>query len=185
MLQLPLTDETANVLIEYLRKARPESGRRELFLRSRAPLTPEAFLMWSRPRSPEAYSATRLGVLWRQVSVSADLLTARGHPPRLWRAQDRRAAGSRPLSRGRSRGVFYGTQAADGAQADSGGVGASAGVLGSRPVGPAEQRADCVLTNTIHKAIQAGRLRAGAKKKKIHASVRERLNRAERSRSSP
>jgi site-specific recombinase XerD len=42
ILQLPLTDETANVLIDYLRKARPESGRRELFLRSRAPLMPLA-----------------------------------------------------------------------------------------------------------------------------------------------
>jgi site-specific recombinase XerD len=41
-LQLPLTDEAANVLIEYLRKARPESWRRELFLRSRAPCIPLA-----------------------------------------------------------------------------------------------------------------------------------------------
>ena len=39
-LQLPLTDEAANVVIEYLRKARPESSRREWFLRRRAPLTP-------------------------------------------------------------------------------------------------------------------------------------------------
>jgi integrase/recombinase XerD len=36
-LQLPLTDEAANVLIDYLRKARRESPRRELFLRIRAP----------------------------------------------------------------------------------------------------------------------------------------------------
>ena len=42
MLQLPLTDEAANVLIEYLRQARPESARRELFLRSRAPCIPLA-----------------------------------------------------------------------------------------------------------------------------------------------
>ena len=42
LLQLPLTDETANMLIEYLRKARSESERRELFLHSRAPLIPLA-----------------------------------------------------------------------------------------------------------------------------------------------
>src|SRR6266404_1261421 len=41
-LQLPLTDEAANVLIEYLRKARPESWRSELFLRGRAPCIPLA-----------------------------------------------------------------------------------------------------------------------------------------------
>jgi integrase/recombinase XerD len=39
-LQLPLTDEAANVLIDYLRKARPETPRRELFLRMRAPFIP-------------------------------------------------------------------------------------------------------------------------------------------------
>ena len=39
-LQLPLTDEAANVLIDYLRKARPESSQRQLFLRMRAPLSP-------------------------------------------------------------------------------------------------------------------------------------------------
>jgi len=36
-LQLPLTDEAANVLIDYLRRARPESAHRQLFLRMRAP----------------------------------------------------------------------------------------------------------------------------------------------------
>jgi integrase/recombinase XerD len=36
-IQLPLTDEAATVLIDYLRKARPESNHRELFLRMRAP----------------------------------------------------------------------------------------------------------------------------------------------------
>jgi integrase/recombinase XerD len=36
-LQLPLTDEAANVLIDYLRKARPQSDQRQLFLRIRAP----------------------------------------------------------------------------------------------------------------------------------------------------
>jgi hypothetical protein len=36
-LQLPLTDEAANILINYLRKARPQSSHRQLFLRMRAP----------------------------------------------------------------------------------------------------------------------------------------------------
>ena len=39
-LQLPLTDEAAKVLIDYLRKARPKSSRRELFMRMRAPFVP-------------------------------------------------------------------------------------------------------------------------------------------------
>jgi len=39
-LQLPLTDEAANVLIDYLRQARPQSDRRQLFLRIRAPFVP-------------------------------------------------------------------------------------------------------------------------------------------------
>jgi site-specific recombinase XerD len=36
-IKLPLTDEAANILINYLRKARPQSSRRQLFLRMRAP----------------------------------------------------------------------------------------------------------------------------------------------------
>jgi integrase/recombinase XerD len=39
-IQLPLTDETANILINYLRKARPQSSHRQLFLRIRAPGAP-------------------------------------------------------------------------------------------------------------------------------------------------
>ena len=39
-LRLPLTDEAAHVLIDYLRNARPESTLRQLFLRVRAPFTP-------------------------------------------------------------------------------------------------------------------------------------------------
>ena len=44
-IQLPLTDEAANILINYLRKARPQSSHRQLFLRMRAlggPLNPTA-----------------------------------------------------------------------------------------------------------------------------------------------
>jgi integrase/recombinase XerD len=36
-IRLPLSDEAANLLIDYLRKARPESRHRQLFLRMRAP----------------------------------------------------------------------------------------------------------------------------------------------------
>jgi site-specific recombinase XerD len=36
-IRLPMTDETAIILITYLRKARPENGHRQLFLRMRAP----------------------------------------------------------------------------------------------------------------------------------------------------
>jgi site-specific recombinase XerD len=39
-LQLPLTDEAASFLIDYLRKARPQSSHRELFFRMRAPQGP-------------------------------------------------------------------------------------------------------------------------------------------------
>jgi len=39
-LQLPLTDEAANVLIRYLRQARPKSAHREVFLRANAPYNP-------------------------------------------------------------------------------------------------------------------------------------------------
>jgi integrase/recombinase XerD len=39
-LRLPLTDEAAHVLIDYLRNARPKSTLRQLFLRVRAPFIP-------------------------------------------------------------------------------------------------------------------------------------------------
>lgn len=39
ILRLPLTDEAAHVLIDYLRTARPKSALRQLFLRVRAPFT--------------------------------------------------------------------------------------------------------------------------------------------------
>jgi integrase/recombinase XerD len=46
--QLPLTDEAATVLIDYLRKARPPSNDRHLFLRCQAPAGPLAPSMVSR-----------------------------------------------------------------------------------------------------------------------------------------
>ena len=55
MLELPLTNEAANVLIEYLRKVPRPTGYRHLFLRLRAPvgtLKPtavgDAFQLWSK-----------------------------------------------------------------------------------------------------------------------------------------
>lgn len=39
-LQLPLTDEAANILFRYLRQSRPESSHRQLFLRTMAPRGP-------------------------------------------------------------------------------------------------------------------------------------------------
>ena len=54
-LELPLTDETASMLIEYLRKVPRPTGYRHLFLRMRAPIgtlkphtVSEAFVAWSR-----------------------------------------------------------------------------------------------------------------------------------------
>jgi integrase/recombinase XerD len=47
-LRLPLTDEAATVLIEYLRKARPTISDRHLFLRSQAPAGPMAPAMVAR-----------------------------------------------------------------------------------------------------------------------------------------
>jgi site-specific recombinase XerD len=39
-IRLPMTDETANILITYLRNARPANSHRQLFLRMRAPCSP-------------------------------------------------------------------------------------------------------------------------------------------------
>jgi site-specific recombinase XerC len=54
-LELPLTDEVASVLIEYLRQVHRPQGYRQLFLRMRAPIgtlkptaVTEAFQSWSR-----------------------------------------------------------------------------------------------------------------------------------------
>jgi site-specific recombinase XerD len=54
-LELPLTDETASVLIEYLRKLSRPTGYRHLFLRMRAPIgtlkptaVGDAFQAWSK-----------------------------------------------------------------------------------------------------------------------------------------
>lgn len=47
------------------------------------PMTPDSFLMWSPRHSPEVYAAESLGSVWRRVCVSAQVLNAQGHPPRV------------------------------------------------------------------------------------------------------
>jgi len=70
---VPLSPSVTLELRQYLRKRRQK----------KLPMAPEAFLMWSRQRSPEVYAATTLGLLWRRLCGSARVLNAQGHPPRL------------------------------------------------------------------------------------------------------
>jgi integrase len=70
---VPLSPSVTLELREYLQKRR----------RKRLPMAPEAFLMWSRQRSPEVYCANSLGILWRRICVSAGVFDTHGHPPRL------------------------------------------------------------------------------------------------------
>ena len=46
-------------------------------------MAPEAFLMWSRRHSPEVYDVNNMMILWHRLCVSAQVLDAQGHPPRL------------------------------------------------------------------------------------------------------
>ena len=55
----------------------------ELRKHNKLPMAPEAFLMWSRQRSPEVYAATTLVQLWHRLCVSAKVLNTQGHPPRI------------------------------------------------------------------------------------------------------
>lgn len=70
---VPLSPSVTLELRQFLQKRR----RKKLLM------APEAFLMWSRQRSPEVYCANSLGMLWRQICVSAGVVDAHGHPPRL------------------------------------------------------------------------------------------------------
>jgi integrase/recombinase XerD len=52
--------------------------------RSKLPMSPDAFLLWSgRRRCPQVYDAKGLLSMWRQLCVSVQVLDAEGHPPRL------------------------------------------------------------------------------------------------------
>lgn len=70
---VPLSASVSAQLRQYLH------ARRE----NKLPMDPESFLMWSRRRSPQVYADTNLGLLWHQLCVSAGVLNAQGHPPRV------------------------------------------------------------------------------------------------------
>lgn len=70
---VPLSPSVTVELRNYLEKRK----------QNKLPMAPEAFLMWSQQRSPEVYAATTLGCLWHQLCVSAKVLNAQGHPPRI------------------------------------------------------------------------------------------------------
>jgi integrase/recombinase XerD len=70
---VPLSPSVTVALRRYLR----ERSQKKL------PMAPDAFLMWSPRHSPEVYSAESLGSLWHRLCVSAKVLNAQGHPPRV------------------------------------------------------------------------------------------------------
>lgn len=70
---LPISPSVTIEVRQYLQKRRY----------NRLPTAPEAFLMWSGHRPPEVYSKTSLGSVWHRLCVSAQVLNAQGHPPRV------------------------------------------------------------------------------------------------------
>ena len=70
---VPLSLTATDELNRYLKKRQQQ----------KLPTGPETFLMWSPRRSPEAYGPQRVLSLWHQLCVSARVLNAQGHPPRL------------------------------------------------------------------------------------------------------
>ena len=70
---LPLSASVTLELQQYLLKRK----------HGKLPMTSEAFLMWSRQRSPEVYAAHGVGLLWHQLCTSAQVLDAQGRPPRI------------------------------------------------------------------------------------------------------
>jgi len=70
---VPLSPTVAVQLQEYLHKRQQK----------KLPMAPEAFLMWSRRHSPEVYDVNNMMILWHRLCVSAQVLDAQGHPPRL------------------------------------------------------------------------------------------------------
>jgi integrase len=70
---VPLAPSVASELDAYLQR------RYQLKL----PMTPDSFLLWSGRRFPEVYAAPSLMAAWHQLCVSAKVLGASGHPPRL------------------------------------------------------------------------------------------------------
>jgi integrase len=70
---VPLSPSVTLELRGYLQKRKQK----------KLPMAPEAFLMWSRRRSPEVYVAESLSVLWHRLCIGAKVLNAQGHPPRI------------------------------------------------------------------------------------------------------
>ena len=70
---VPLSPSVAEELKSYLQTRKQE----------KLPTAPETFLMWSQRRSPEVYGPGRLLSLWHRLCVSARVLNAQGHSPRL------------------------------------------------------------------------------------------------------
>jgi integrase/recombinase XerD len=70
---VPLSPSVTTELKQYLQARR----------KNKLPMDPESFLMWSRRRSTPVYADTSLGSLWHRLCVSAGVLNAQGHPPRV------------------------------------------------------------------------------------------------------
>jgi integrase/recombinase XerD len=70
---VPLAPSVASELDAYLQRR----------YRLKLPMTPDSFLLWSGRRFPEVYAAPSLMAAWHQLCVSAKVLGASGHPPRL------------------------------------------------------------------------------------------------------
>jgi site-specific recombinase XerD len=70
---VPLAPSVASELNCYLQRRH----------RLKLPMTPQSFLLWSGRRSPEVYAAESFRAAWHQLCVSAKVLDANGHPPRL------------------------------------------------------------------------------------------------------
>jgi len=70
---VPLSSSVTVELRRYLQARR----------QNKLPMIPEAFLMWSPRCSPEVYAAESLGFLWQRLCVTAGVLNAKGHPPRV------------------------------------------------------------------------------------------------------
>jgi integrase len=70
---VPLSPSVTVELRQYLH------GRRQ----QKLPMAPEAFLIWSPRRSPEVYADNSLVALWHRLCVSARVVDAQGHPPRV------------------------------------------------------------------------------------------------------
>ena len=70
---VPLAPSVAGELDDYLQRRH----------RSKLPMTPDSFLLWSGRCFPEVYAAQSLRTAWHQLCATAEVLRAWGHPPRL------------------------------------------------------------------------------------------------------